>query len=86
MVLQFTNFTLFRSAAFNTDPDTYDNADFGATVRDLDQTVIELVYASDVPGSRRCEGTLTFDGALNASVANAAKAPTAWRQRSRMAS
>ena len=52
------------------DPDTYDNSDFGATVLDMDQTVIELVYSSDVPASRRCQGTLTFNAALNASIAN----------------
>jgi hypothetical protein len=65
-----TEFTQFKSVAFSTDPDTYDNPDFGATVLDMDQTSIELVYSSDVPGSRRCQGTLTFDGALNASIAN----------------
>jgi hypothetical protein len=70
VVLSFTNFGLFDSAAFNTDPDTYDDPDFGATVEDLDQTIIELIYSSDRPGSRRCQGTLTFDAALNASVAN----------------
>jgi hypothetical protein len=70
VVLSFTDFTQFESAAFNTDPDTYDDPIFGATVEDLDQTVIELVYSSDVPGSRRCQGTLAFDAALNASVAN----------------
>jgi hypothetical protein len=70
VVLSFTDFTQFESAAFNTDPDTYDDPIFGATVEDLDQTVIELVYSSDRPGSRRCEGTLAFDAALNASVAN----------------
>jgi hypothetical protein len=70
VVLRFTNFNQFDSAAFSTDPDTYDNPDFGATVLDMDQTVIELVYSSDVPGSRRCQGTLLFDAALNASIAN----------------
>jgi hypothetical protein len=70
VVLSFTDFTQFESAAFNTDPDTYDDPLFGATVEDLDQTVIELVYSSDRPGSRRCQGTLEFDAALNASVAN----------------
>ena len=66
VVLGFTDFTQFESAAFNTDPDTYDNPDFGATVLDMDQTTIELVYA----GGLRCQGTLRFDAALNASVAN----------------
>jgi hypothetical protein len=70
VVLGFTDFTQFESVAFNTDPDTYDDPIFGATVEDLDQTVIELVYSSDVPGSRRCQGTLRFDASLNASIAN----------------
>jgi hypothetical protein len=70
VVLGFTAFTQFKSAAFSTDPDTYNDLDFGATVLDMDQTSIELVYSSDVPGSRRCQGTLVFDDALNASIAN----------------
>ena len=53
VVLSFTDFTQFESAAFSTDPDTYDDLDFGATVFDMDQTVIELVYSSDLPGSLR---------------------------------
>src|SRR5262245_57344472 len=61
VVLRLTNFNQFDSAAFSTDPDTYDNPDFGATVLDMDQTSIELVYSRDVPGSRRCQGTLTFN-------------------------
>jgi hypothetical protein len=69
-VLRFTEFTQFKSAAFSTDPDTYSDPDFGATVLDMDQTSIELVYSSDVPGSRRCQGTLKFDAVLNASIAN----------------
>jgi hypothetical protein len=40
VVLGFTSFTQFESAAFNTDPDTYDNPNFGATVLDMDETVI----------------------------------------------
>jgi len=70
VVLSFTDFTQFESAAFSTDPDTYDDLDFGATVFDMDQTAIELVYSSDVPGSLRCRGTLKFDPALNSSIAN----------------
>jgi hypothetical protein len=70
VVLHFTEFTQFKSAAFSTDPDTYSDPDFGATVLDMDQTSIELVYSSDVPGSRRCQGTLKFDAELNASIAN----------------
>jgi hypothetical protein len=70
VVLGFTNFTQFESAAFNTDPDTYDDPNFGATVLDMDDTVIEIVYSSDLPGSLRCQGTLKFDPALNTSIAN----------------
>ena len=70
VVLRFTEFTQFKSTAFSTDPDTYSDPDFGATVLNMDQTSIELVYSSDVPGSRRCQGTLRFDAALNASIAN----------------
>jgi len=70
IVLGFTDFTQFESAAFNTDPDTYDDPDFGATVLDMDQTVIELVYSSDVPSGLRCRGTLKFDPKLNTSIAN----------------
>jgi hypothetical protein len=70
VVLGFTDFTQFESAAFNTDPDTYDNPDFGATVLDMDETVIELVYSSNLPDSLRCRGTLKFDPALNTSIAN----------------
>jgi hypothetical protein len=70
VVLRFTEFIQFKSAAFSTDPDTYSDPDFGATVIDMNQTSIELVYSSDVPGSQRCQGTLTFNAALNASIAN----------------
>jgi hypothetical protein len=69
-VLRFTAFTQFKSAVFSTDPDTYNDPDFGATVQDMDQTTIELVYSSDVAGSRRCQGTLAFNAALNTSIAN----------------
>jgi hypothetical protein len=70
VVLGFTDFTQFESAAFNTDPDTYDDPDFGATVLDMDETVIELVYSSNLPSSLRCRGTLKFDPKLNTSIAN----------------
>jgi hypothetical protein len=65
VVLGFKNFTEFSSAAFSTDPDTYDDPNFGATVRDLNRTVIEVVYT----GGLRCRGTLQFDKARNASIA-----------------
>jgi hypothetical protein len=70
VVLSFTDFTQFESAAFGTDPDTYDDLDFGATVLEMDETIMEVVYSSDLPGSRRCQGTLKFDAALNTSIAN----------------
>jgi hypothetical protein len=70
VVLGFTDFTENESAAFSTDPDTYDNVDFGAIVLDMDGTVIELVYSSNIAGSLRCRGKLKFDPALNTSIAN----------------
>jgi hypothetical protein len=48
------------------DPDTYDDPNFGATVQDLDKTVIEAAYAEGL----RCRGTLKFEDAMNASIAN----------------
>jgi hypothetical protein len=66
VVLSFMNFTQFTSASFSTDPDTYDDPDFGATVRNLDKTAVEAVYSN----GQRCRGTLKFKSALNASVAN----------------
>jgi hypothetical protein len=65
VVLGYTSFDMFESVSFNTDPDTYDNPNFSATVQDLDNTVFELVYS----GPLRCEGTLRFNPALNASIA-----------------
>jgi hypothetical protein len=65
VVLDFTGFDQLESTAFSTDPDTYDDPAFGATVGDLDETRIELAYE----GELRCAGTLRFDGGLNASVA-----------------
>jgi hypothetical protein len=65
VVLGYTSFDTLESVSFNTDPDTYDNPNFGATVQDLDNTVLELVYS----GPLRCAGTLRFNPALNASIA-----------------
>jgi hypothetical protein len=65
VVLGYTGFDMFESVSFNTDPDTYDNPNFSATVQDLDNTVLELVYS----GPLRCAGTLRFNPALNASIA-----------------
>src|SRR5262245_21159122 len=36
VLLRFTSFDLLESVAFNTDPDSYDNAGFDATVQDPD--------------------------------------------------
>jgi hypothetical protein len=36
----------------------------------MDQTVIELVYSSNLQNSLRCRSTLKFDAALNTSIAN----------------
>lgn len=65
VVLGYTGFDMFESVSFNTDPDTYDNPNFSATVQDLDNTVLELVYS----GPLRCAGTLRFNPAFNASIA-----------------
>jgi hypothetical protein len=65
VVLGYTSFDMFESVSFNTDPDTYDNPNFSATVQELDNTVLELVYS----GPLRCAGTLRFNQGLNASIA-----------------
>lgn len=65
IVFSFTGFGALEGAAFNTDPDTYDDAAFGATVADMDGTVLEVAYS----GGRRCRGALTFNPAANASIA-----------------
>lgn len=66
IVLGTTNFGQFASIAFSTDPDTYTNPDFGATVLDMNNTDIEAVYSNGT----RCKGSLTFNAGLNASIAN----------------
>jgi hypothetical protein len=65
VVLGYTGFDQLESVSFNTDPDTYDDPAFGATVQDLDNTVLELVYS----GPLRCAGELQFNTTLNASIA-----------------
>jgi hypothetical protein len=65
VVASFTSFDLFDSTSFNTDPDTYDDPAFGATVAQLDGTVAEVVYNGD----KRCRGTFMFNAAANASLA-----------------
>jgi hypothetical protein len=64
-VLSFTGFDSLESVAFNTDPDTYDNPSFGATVADLDRTRLEAVFSNGL----RCAGTLAFNAGFNASIA-----------------
>jgi hypothetical protein len=68
-VLSLTSFEMIESVAFSTDPDTYDDLDFGATVGDLDGTDIKLVYDAATPGSTRCKGTFVFNASFNASIA-----------------
>jgi len=65
VVLSFTGFDSLESVAFNTDPDTYENSAFGATVLDMDDTRLEAVFS----GGLRCAGRLVFNAAFNASIA-----------------
>jgi hypothetical protein len=64
-VLSFTGFDSLESVAFNTDPDTYDNPAFGATVADMDRTRLEAVFSDGL----RCAGSLAFNAGFNASIA-----------------
>ena len=65
VVVSFTGFDSLESVAFNTDPDTYDNPAFGATVADMDRTHLEAVFSNGL----RCAGTLAFHAGFNASIA-----------------
>src|SRR5262245_2076679 len=65
VVLSFTGFDSLESVAFNTDPDTYEDASFGATVADMDGTRLEGVFSNGL----RCAGTLAFNAGFNASIA-----------------
>jgi hypothetical protein len=65
VVIDFAGFDALESSSFNTDPDTYDDPAFGATVDQLTHTSIELVYE----GALRCRGELRFDAVSNASIA-----------------
>ena len=64
-VLSFTGFAPLLGVAFNLDPDTYDDPDFGAPVLDMNRTLIEVAYDD----GRRCRGLFAFLGLENASVA-----------------
>ena len=64
-VLSFFGFGPLEDAAFNLDPDTYDNPSFGATVFQMNRTIIEVAYDD----GRRCRGALTFSFGANASLA-----------------
>jgi len=64
-ILGTTDFGLLETVSFNLDPDSYDDPAFGATVEQMNGTVIQVVYN----GARRCSGTLTFDAALGTSMA-----------------
>src|SRR5262249_26034976 len=63
-VLSFSGFGSLQGASFSLDPDTYDNPNFGASVLQMNRTVIELAY----DGGRRCRGALAFNVAVNASI------------------
>jgi hypothetical protein len=65
VVLSFTGMDSLESIAFNTDPDTYDNPAFGATVADMDRTRLEAVFSNGL----RCAGNLAFNAGFNASIA-----------------
>ncbi|MFZ2312632.1 MAG: hypothetical protein WAV82_08445 [Methylobacter sp.] len=65
IVLGFTNFGSLESTSFSTDPDTYDDPNFGATVLQMDNTNIEAVYND----GKRCQGALRFNATFNASIA-----------------
>ena len=54
-----------ETASFNTDPDTFDNSSFGATVEDLEGTVVEAAY---VTSGRRCTGKMRFNTTQNALI------------------
>jgi hypothetical protein len=62
--LSFTGFGSLQAALFSLDPDTYDNPNFGASVLQMNRTVIELAY----DGGRRCRGALAFNTTANAQI------------------
>ena len=64
-VFSFTGFAPLQVAAFNLDPDRYDNPNFGATVFQMTRTIIEIAFDD----GRRCRGALAFNVGANASVA-----------------
>jgi hypothetical protein len=63
-VLSFSGFGTLQGASFNMDPDTYDNPNFGASVLQMNRTVVELAY----DGGRRCRGALAFNSTANSQV------------------
>ena len=69
-MLQFTSFDSGENASFSTDPDTFDNPSFGATVGQLNGTLAEAAYVST---GRRCTGTMHFDSTQNALIATLAQ-------------
>jgi len=64
-VLSFTGFSPLLGVAFNLDPDTYDNASFGATVANMNRTFVEVAFDD----GRRCRGPFQFNNGANASIA-----------------
>jgi hypothetical protein len=64
-VVSFTGFDFLDIASWGMDPDTYDNPDFGATVAQMNNTRIEVVYDNGL----RCSGVLLYNPLLGASIA-----------------
>lgn len=61
-ILKMSSFDNTETASFNIDPDKYNDANYSATVNDMNGTNVEAVFA----GSLRCQATLQYDPALKA--------------------
>ena len=72
-VLSFTGFAPLLGAAFNLDPDTYDDPNFSAIVFDMNRTLIEVAYDD----GRRCRGR------SRSSCSRTPRSPTSHRPRRR---
>ena len=66
IVLAATDWDGGEDVSFYTDPDTYTDPSFGATVGEMTGTYVAVAYASS---GRRCRGRLVFSASLNASFA-----------------
>ncbi|MFO1040107.1 MAG: hypothetical protein U1E45_24960 [Geminicoccaceae bacterium] len=62
-VLKMSSFDNTDTIGFNIDPDKYNDANYSATVNDMNGTNVEAVFA----GSLRCQATLQYDPGLKAS-------------------